>query len=304
MLPKLETPPGGCLSCGYLRCDHDGYLITTPKGYKCTFCDLQWNRDGVMGPKSRAVLAKRWQDVAEFGIDVEFEEDFEDGQPAAQDFDGDGPCSQCGTVFKMKFSDAACPHCSHRMSWQEAFQACAGYRPPPANVEVPWVPGMPHPDAPNVIAGDRRDNWQPAPGYTWVTDEAGDFRVKFAGGTQAQQPVQDHLQFLCLHCLSPYHAPFNVGDNTRCPNCGKVFTVCQHLGNQDSLWRQLNLVGGIVSMFAGAKCPACKSRGAKKIGREGLGQRVVAGELCNVWLDYYLCEKCYSTWFLEEGCNA
>ena len=27
----------------------------------------------------------------------------------------------------MKFNDAVCPHCSHRMSWQDAFQACAGY---------------------------------------------------------------------------------------------------------------------------------------------------------------------------------
>ena len=43
------------------------------------------------------------------------------------DFDGDGPCGRCGKVFKMKFNDAVCPHCSHRMSWQDALQACAGY---------------------------------------------------------------------------------------------------------------------------------------------------------------------------------
>jgi hypothetical protein len=43
------------------------------------------------------------------------------------DWDGNGPCVQCGFVFNMKFDNAVCPSCGHWMSWQEAFQTCATY---------------------------------------------------------------------------------------------------------------------------------------------------------------------------------
>jgi len=50
------------------------------------------------------------------------------GRSAADiDWDGSGPCPSCATVINMKFDDAVCPICGHRMNYQEAFQACGSY---------------------------------------------------------------------------------------------------------------------------------------------------------------------------------
>jgi hypothetical protein len=46
---------------------------------------------------------------------------------------------------------------------------------PPENS---WIPGTPHPEFDNVVAGDKEGIWQPASGYEWVNPEDNDdFRV-------------------------------------------------------------------------------------------------------------------------------
>lgn len=59
-------------------------------------------------------------------------------------FDGCGPCTNCGNVFQMKFSDAVCPNCNKKMSRDDAFFSCASYpysvppttnSPPAAKIE-------------------------------------------------------------------------------------------------------------------------------------------------------------------------
>ena len=48
-----------------------------------------------------------------------------DGRSAADiDWDGCGRCPKCRTLINIKFDDAVCPVCSHRMNYQEAFQVC------------------------------------------------------------------------------------------------------------------------------------------------------------------------------------
>ena len=47
------------------------------------------------------------------------------GRSAADiDWDGCGRCPKCHTLINIKFDDAVCPVCAHRMNYQEAFQAC------------------------------------------------------------------------------------------------------------------------------------------------------------------------------------
>lgn len=52
------------------------------------------------------------------------------GNAMAQEFDGNGPCKVCSFVYQMKFEQAVCPTCGHRMSREDAFFACAHYSGP------------------------------------------------------------------------------------------------------------------------------------------------------------------------------
>lgn len=99
--------------------------------------------------------------------------------------------------------------------------------------------------------------------------------------------MKDHLQFLCPHCLQLYHGDVEVGQQTRCDNCGKVFVIVQHVTNPSNArgfveespgffnfvesWRRLNFIH---------KCPLCKVRGIKQIQLGAL---------------YYRCNSCNRT---------
>jgi hypothetical protein len=43
------------------------------------------------------------------------------------EWDGCGPCTNCGTVINMEFENAVCPICGHRMTQEDAFQVCGDY---------------------------------------------------------------------------------------------------------------------------------------------------------------------------------
>ncbi|MCB9918573.1 MAG: J domain-containing protein [Planctomycetes bacterium] len=47
----------------------------------------------------------------------------------------------------------------------------------PKSEAVRWVPGLPLGSAPHVIAGAKEGTWRPEPGFRFMTDAPGDYRV-------------------------------------------------------------------------------------------------------------------------------
>lgn len=112
---------------------------------------------------------------------------------------------------------------------------------------------------------------------------------------------KDHLQFICPHCLSGFHGNRKVGEQTRCSNCGKVFNIVPFAGMQDSLWNHLNVVGGIVSIFAGEKCPMCKQRNVRILGKKLVNQAYTNRQgYSEIHACYYQCDSCVHTYYLGE----
>jgi transposase-like protein len=62
--------------------------------------------------------------------------------------------------------------------------------------------------------------------------------------------------------------------------------------------------GGLFSLFAGQKCPGCSSRNSQRLGSRDKGQRIIGGRWHDVWLTFYICKNCGSTWLYSEGCEA
>jgi phage FluMu protein Com len=196
-----------------------------------------------------------------------------------------------------------CPHCRGSCSLQlqrrgQRFTCC--YCGGEFTVGAPrrprWVPGTPHPQFPNVVASDEEGVWSPAPGYAWVTSTPGDFRVQMV----------DDLQFICTSCKARYHGPLSVGSSTRCDHCGKVFTVFKHLGDYSppsevaAVVQSLN----VFSWFRSEKCPRCGQRNTTDLGTVNMRQRVIDGDWCNAWLNFYSCSSCKVTWSKGEGAPA
>ncbi len=133
-----------------------------------------------------------------------------------------------------------------------------------------------------------------------------------ANAQQQQQPMRDHLHFICPHCLSAFHGDYPVGEQTRCTNCGRVFNIRPHVGNQDSPWSVIpgaSLFSGIGSILAGKKCPVCKCRGnVEYLGRRYLGQQYVGGSgpvyVINVGEEYYQCNSCNRSFSLSTSAPA
>ncbi len=120
-----------------------------------------------------------------------------------------------------------------------------------------------------------------------------------AGGSGG---MQSHIQFICPHCFVGYHGSVSVGEQTRCDNCGKCFRIVPHAGNQDSYWRMFNVVGGLVSLFAGEKCPMCKKRKVRYLGKNFIRQRYYEGlgQWKSEYAAYYQCDSCNRTFYLEQ----
>jgi rubrerythrin len=60
-------------------------------------------------------------------------------QNTTTNFDGCGPCTNCGYIFQMQFTNALCPKCKRKMSRDDAFFSCANhpYSMPPNTISPP-----------------------------------------------------------------------------------------------------------------------------------------------------------------------
>jgi hypothetical protein len=62
----------------------------------------------------------------------------------------------------------------------------------PNNLEVVWVPGVKHPEQPDVVASTEPDQWRPAAGYDWAEAKGvNDMRVVWAPGKR--HPDHEHV---------------------------------------------------------------------------------------------------------------
>jgi hypothetical protein len=84
----------------------------------------EWKRIIVEGPLEE--VAENYFAIMATSVEFIKKQSTNKGQSGRMpDWDGSGPCVSCRTLINMKFDNAVCPVCGHRMSWQEAFQACA-----------------------------------------------------------------------------------------------------------------------------------------------------------------------------------
>lgn len=69
-----------------------------------------------------------------------------------------------------------------------------GYKPAPGytwvapnapnDLRVKWVPGLPHPNLPNLVSSKEERKWDPAPGYKWKTNDPKDTAVVWNPGAR------------------------------------------------------------------------------------------------------------------------
>lgn len=99
---------------------------------------------------------------------------------------------------------------------------------------------------------------------------------------------------LCLHCFSTFYGNVAVGEQVCCTECRKCFNVSKYLGDLTML--RTSVLGDMASMFGWHKCPECNSCTATMIGSDKPMKGIIDGRWCKIWCDYYLCDKCHSSW--------
>jgi len=157
------------------------------------------------------------------------------GTAMSQGFDGNGPCKACGFVYQMKFEQAVCPSCSHRMSRDDAFFACAGFSgPTPTSSQQPKGTGTQAPASQSL-------------GHTWANIWHGKYNAENPYLSQniesgwaeldAKFPPGKPVFFDCPQCGTVIRSDSGLPNDCLCSGCGVRFSMSQALNIRATLQR-------------------------------------------------------------------